>query len=91
MAEPYTALVKPEVYGVNILVAIHLHTDPAYGHLVSQGLGSAPVQEDLFDAAGAGHTEALGALEFRFIVGWLRVAGDRGKDYYGGVLSHGGN
>lgn len=33
-------------------------------YLVADGLGAAPVQQDLLDPAGAGHPEALGALQF---------------------------
>lgn len=32
-------------------------------HLVANGLGAAPLQQDLLDAAGAGHPETLGALQ----------------------------
>lgn len=32
-------------------------------HLVANGLGAAPLQQDLLDAAGAGHPETLRALQ----------------------------
>lgn len=35
-------------------------------HLVADGLGAAPLEEDLFDAAGAGHPEALRPLQRGF-------------------------
>lgn len=35
-------------------------------YLVADGLGAAPVQQDLLDPAGAGHPEALRALQFGF-------------------------
>lgn len=35
-------------------------------HLVANGLGATPLQKDLLDAAGAGHPEALRALQLGF-------------------------
>lgn len=35
-------------------------------HLVAHGLGATPLQENLLDAAGAGHPETLRALQLGF-------------------------
>lgn len=35
-------------------------------HLVADGLGATPLQEDLLDAAGAGNPETLRSLQFGF-------------------------
>lgn len=34
-------------------------------YLIADGFWAAPLQQDLFDATGAGHSKTLGALQFR--------------------------
>lgn len=41
-------------------------------YLVANGLGAAPLQKNLFDAAGARHPKTLRTLQFGFGVHWLR-------------------
>lgn len=53
-------------------------------HLVANGLGAAPLQQDLLDAAGAGHPETLRALQLGLGVHRQRpTAVGGGADRYG--------
>lgn len=47
-------------------------------HLVANGLGAAPLQQDLLDAAGAGHPETLRALQLGLGVHRQRPTAVRG-------------
>lgn len=50
-------------------------------YLVANGLGAAPLQKNLFDAAGARHPETLRALQFGFGVHWFgATAGETERD-----------
>lgn len=46
-------------------------------HLVADGLGAAPLQKDLFDTAGAGHSKALRTLQGGLGVDRLGTTGGR--------------
>lgn len=49
-------------------------------HLVSDGFGAAPLQQNLLDTAGTGHAEALGPLQFGLGVNRLGSAGNERRE-----------
>lgn len=60
-----------------------LWSGPNFAHfflesdLISYGLGTTPLKKNLFDAAGARHSETLRAFEFGFGLHWFGSAAQR--------------